>query len=569
MFKKNTKHLEPGLFGIFNSLPETMKKKALRSEEYHFYHLIFRHIDEEIFSVLYSDKKSRPNAPINAMVASLILMHRYQWTYEELFKNLQFNLLTKLAIGVDRVEEVPFCPATLFNFQNRLNQYSTKTGRNLLEVVFDRLTDKQKKLVKIKTGIQRTDSFQAASNIRNYTRLQLLVELVIRIYRVLKERDKERFRDRFQAYISKSSEQYIYSIKASDIPHEFDKLAELYFWIYKELYPIYGEEDIFQIFLRVLLEHFTIGKKKLRIKPSERLRSDSLQSPDDLDATYRKKGGKVSKGQVINLVETADPDNRVNLITDIAVYPNNVDDSRILQDRLDRLKEKTPDLEELHFDGAYGSEANDRKLESYGIRPVQTGIRGKREAVTLEIEKVGAQGYEVSCPHQKVAAQKVRKRYKAVFDPAICQGCKDRDHCPVKARKGGWSYSFSEKDYLRKKRHQAILAIPPERRKLRNNIEATVNEFVHRMPKGKLKVRGAFKTAVFAYMVGAAVNFGRIYRYLMSNWDDFSSMFSFVFQKSAHFLRHFLLFNKIRESKGRFFFQATQDGMLEHQISCF
>ena len=93
MFKKNTKHLQPGIFGFFNTLPEQMTKKIEKSEEYTFYKLIFCNIDENIFKDLYSDKKSRPNAPINAMVASLILMNRYNWTYEELFKHISFNVM--------------------------------------------------------------------------------------------------------------------------------------------------------------------------------------------------------------------------------------------------------------------------------------------------------------------------------------------------------------------------------------------------------------------------------------------------------------------------------------------
>jgi len=77
MFKKNTEHIQSDIFGLFNTLPVRMKKKIEKSEEYTFYRLIFCNIKEDVFSVLYSDTKSRPNAPINAMVSSLTLMHRY------------------------------------------------------------------------------------------------------------------------------------------------------------------------------------------------------------------------------------------------------------------------------------------------------------------------------------------------------------------------------------------------------------------------------------------------------------------------------------------------------------
>jgi len=288
-------------------------------------YLIFCNIDENMFKSLYSDKKSRPNAPINTMVASLILMHRYNWTYEELFKQIRFNILTKLSLGLDSLEDIPFCPATLFNFQNRLNKHFIETGENLLERVFDKLTEKQLKVLKIKTNIQRTDSFAAASNIRNYSRLQLLVELVLRIYRVLSEKDKRRFIEQFKPYINKTSGQYIYSLQAQEIPHEIEKIAQLYYWIDQNLKPLYKELDIFKTFERVYAEQFIVSEQKIEIKPAERIPSSSCQSPDDLDATYRNKNGKEIKGQSINIVETASPENSVNLITDVSVNPANKD----------------------------------------------------------------------------------------------------------------------------------------------------------------------------------------------------------------------------------------------------
>ena len=111
--------------------------------------------------------------------------------------NIKFNLLTKTALGLQTLDEVPFSEASLFNFENRLNTYFINNGINLLEKIFDQLTEQQLKELKIKTDIQRTDSFQAASNIRRYSRLQLLVEMLIRIYRVLSEEDKSNLKNSF------------------------------------------------------------------------------------------------------------------------------------------------------------------------------------------------------------------------------------------------------------------------------------------------------------------------------------------------------------------------------------
>lgn len=77
MFRKNNKHSQENLFGIINTLPKRQQQLLLASEEYKFYEIIFCSINEEDFSVLYSETDSRPNAPVNALVSALILMSRY------------------------------------------------------------------------------------------------------------------------------------------------------------------------------------------------------------------------------------------------------------------------------------------------------------------------------------------------------------------------------------------------------------------------------------------------------------------------------------------------------------
>lgn len=83
-----------------------------------------------------------------------------------------------------------------------------------------------------------------------------------------------------------------------------------------------------------------------------------MQSPDYIDATYRKKNNKQFYGQAINIAETCNPDNPIDLLTDISVHANNIDDSNGLNERIESIKEKTPVLNELHTDGAYGSKNN-------------------------------------------------------------------------------------------------------------------------------------------------------------------------------------------------------------------
>lgn len=86
MFRKNEDYKQFSLFGVEQRLSDRQKKLLLGSIEHKFFELIFTKIDEDRFRVLYSDKYSRPNVPVNQLVGALILKHLYDWTYQELFK---------------------------------------------------------------------------------------------------------------------------------------------------------------------------------------------------------------------------------------------------------------------------------------------------------------------------------------------------------------------------------------------------------------------------------------------------------------------------------------------------
>jgi len=545
MFKTNKKHESPSMFGLLEILPSSVQKKALRSKEYAFYKLVFSHIDEDKFSILYSEVKSRPNSPVNILVSAMILMASNKWSYEELFSQIEFNILTKLALGLDSIEEHPFSPATIFNFQNRLQSHFCKTGENLLESVFDSLTDKQLKALKIKTDIQRTDSFAAASNIRNYSRLQLLVEMILRIWRVLDDKDKLKFKEQFSLYTkSKTSGQFIYSLEKGEIPKELKKIGKFYQWIKEQLRDKYDEE-IFNVFDRVYKEHFITKGEQIKLKSNEQMHSCCLQSPDDLEATYRKKTNVQTKGQTVNIVETANPENKLNLKTDVSVKPLNVNDDTIINERIEKLKEKTPDIEELHSDGAYGSSENDKEFLRHEINHIQTAVKGNSKKVEIEISKPSESNNDefiISCPYQRVQSEKTPKRFKASFDLNICSTCSLSSDCSALKMKKHRVYYFTEDNFLLSERLRRLREIPRERRFIRNNVEATIKEFTCRMPNKKLKVRGAYKAMLFAFNAAFGINFGRIYR-MMAEKIKKQTIFSHCFAKYF-----FMLYFRIREA---------------------
>lgn len=513
MFKTNPSHRQTNLFSIETQLDAERLDHLQESFEYHFYHLVFSRIREEDFSVIYKDDNGRPNIPINQAVSMLLLMQRHGWTYEQLLDNAEFNLKTRVALGMFRLEEKAPCEASLFNFQNRLRQHYGTTGENLMERVFDGFTQEQLSTLKIKTEIQRCDSTQIGSNIRQYSRVQLLLEVLQRFYRVLREEDQRQYQERFAGYVERSSGQVLYRMSSAEYSGILERLGQLYGWVITMFRKHYGTTEIWSVVERVYGEHFIAVNERIEVRASETLGSNTLQSPDDVEATYRKKNDEQYRGYVIHVSETALPENTVNLITDVVVKPNNVDDSTILHERIEVMKEKTPEFNELHTDGGYPSEENDKALGEAKITHVPSAIRGRKAKVEMAIEQEEPTGtYVVTCPHQTVGATFGRKKYKAVFAKTGCAGCPLVEQCPTHEREEGRVFYFTEAMYHVSRRRRRREELPPERQHLRANGEATMKAFKRLTRDEKVRTRGLFKTLLFAFTTALMINVGRIVR---------------------------------------------------------
>ncbi|MBN2520949.1 MAG: transposase, partial [Bacteroidales bacterium] len=480
------------------------------------------------FKVLYSNIKSRPNVPVNQLVGSLILKHLFNWTYDELFRNLNFNILTRYAIGIRSLDEDIFSEASIFNFQNKVIEHYVQTGRDLLTEVFDKLTASQLKEFGIKSDIQRGDSFLIGSNIFDYTRLQLLIEVLLRLYRILNKKDKQLYSGVLEKYTKQTAGQYIYRIQKEELPKEIEQLAKIYHDLYTGLEAKYREMYVFEIFKRVYVEHFVIIKNKVNVIPSGELNSAILMSPDDAEATFRHKRDNGSKGYSGHISETANTDNKLNLITDIVVVPNNVDDAKILEERLPEMINKTPELYEYHADGNYGSPSVDEIMENNNIVQIQTAMRGRKAYAKMEIKEGQKGTYWVTCEQgQRVKAEKAikgknAKRHKAIFDYNKCLQCPLKDKCKsrimgVKTNRPKRTWYFSDEKIRLHKRLQNINLIPEERRKLRANVEATVKEVKRGIKNGKVRIRGKERIKFYLSMTSIAVNLTRIHKYLIYN----------------------------------------------------
>ena len=527
MFKANDGHLQMPIFSSIDSLPEKILKRLETSWAVTFYNQVFVRIDESRFAVLYADEPSRPNQAVNVLVGLEILKSGFGWSDEEMYDHFCYDLQVRRALGIRDLGEGHFRLRTMYNFRLRLTNHMQETGENLFEQVFEQITDQQLAAFELKTNKLRMDSTMIASNIREMTRLQLLVEVLQRTHRMLAEReeDQQQYAEAFAPYLKGSSGQYIYHLKAGDVAGHLQRVGELMAQLIDELAADYGDEPTYRVLQRVFQEHFHVDAAALRPKAGEELKASSLQSPDDWEATYRQKRSEKHKGYVANVTETCNPENELQLIVQVQTEPNNTDDAAMLNETLPALKERT-DVDEMHTDGGYNSPDVDQTMRKLGIAQIQTAIRGRKpsaEKLSLddfawELDDDG-RPQAVTCPHgQKAEVTPGRKkdRYRAALEAVSCEGCPFLDSCPTEPLKRTPEHvlRFSQQEVDLALRRQRSAEARASEQNLRSAVEATVRSVKHPFGNGKVPVRGQPRVSMVVLASAAMSNLRRIHRFL-------------------------------------------------------
>ena len=528
MFRKNTKHQQPALISAASELPEKQRKRLENSWAGAFYKEFFSRINEQTFAVLYSEKDSRPNVPVNVLVGLEALKAGFGWSDQELYENYCYSLQVRYALGYDRLGDGDFEIRSLYYFRERLSKYNVEEGVNLLEKAFEQITDAQIVDLKVRTGMQRMDSTQIASNIVSASRLRLLVESVQRVERILNEADRARLSEIFAPYIKDSAGHYTYRVKGKEAQQEhLQKIGQTIYALLRELKSAYAAELAYQILERIFAENFNLLESGPRAKENTEITSSCLQSVDDLEATYRTKGTGHYKGYVANITETCDPENEIQLITKVQVAPNNVDDGQLLAEALPNLKERTA-LETMITDGGYGSEVSDDALQEQEVTLIQTAIRGAQPNAdkfslsdfVIEQNEKGNPNL-LTCPqgHSAPVLAGRTTGWQVRFDPELCSNCPFQldGRCRTQPQKRDPRYllTFTTHEMRAAQRRKNYLAHQDQSHNLRSAVEATVRSVKHPFPAGKLPVRGQFRVTCMAIASAATTNVRRIQRYLI------------------------------------------------------
>lgn len=529
MFRQNKRHLQSALISDIDALPPKQKERLEGSWAGTFYREVFVRLDEKPFAVLYSDEASRPNIPINVLVGLESLKAGFGWSDEEMYENFCFNLQVRYALGYRQLSDGHFELRTMYNFRQRLSTHRQAHGVDLLAQAFAQVTAEQLAAFSLQTTKLRMDSTQIASNIRQYSRLQLLVEVLQRVQRDLSETDQQQYEADFAPYLKGSSGQYTYRVKPEAYAGHLEQVGQLMRRLVTELASTYAAQPGYQMLVRVFNEHFLIEEKEegdnddddgFRPRQGAELSAASLQSPDDPEASYRQKRGEEFTGYVANVTETCHPENPFQLIVAVQTAPNTTDDAAMLAEILPDLKKQTG-VEEMNTDGGYNSAEVDQLMRQYQVEQVQTAIRGRQanpDKLNLadfvwELDPDG-QPLALTAPTgQRIEIEPGRQsqRYIARF------GTPTTPPAPAAATKPAPPpvLYFSQPQLELALRRQRSAQAQAEQSHLRVAIESTIGALKRPFSNDQLPVRGAIRVKMM--MLGSAlmVNLRRIHRYQM------------------------------------------------------
>lgn len=499
MFKK-TKDPQ---FNLFSSPSVLFSGKSLKMYDdknaWHnrFYQEVTSRIDENLFKPLYCGNNGTPNAPVRVLISMMILKEAEGLSDQKLFENCRFNMLTRSAIGLANADDLVPAGSTYYLFRKRIMDYAGAGNENLLDVAFAQVTKNQCMDFEVSGKRIRMDSKLLGSNIAWLSRYELIHETFRLFYGQVKQDGiiGPETTEILNGLLKLEGDKVVYTCSSDEVKTRLQKLVEL---IYSVL-PLFSENKLpsFQTLKRVFNEQFKVGLEKIVVaRNNDEITTGSVQSPHDTDCTYRKKEGNQVKGYSINITESCDDGDALNLIGNVDVRIVSTSEVDFFQDAANKVREVfTCKTEAAHADGAYHSPANQEFCKDENIELYLHAIQGAKGRYQLDVLNDGTLSVLDTSSNELIDKKKVTTKQGVV-------------KWRVKAE-NGYRY-FTQENIDTYQVRKKIAETPIEIVQKRNNVEATIFQLAYHYPNAKSRYRGLIKHQMWADIRCFWVNFVRI-----------------------------------------------------------
>jgi len=494
MFRKTESTPQLDLFTApSNILPRRAQKKYTDEKAWHnqFFKLVTSRIDEESFRPLFeATTMGAPNASVRILVAMSILKEGFGCSDEDLFEKCEFDLLARRALGLEMLDDKLPSLDTYYLFGRRLTEYEQRTGINLMERCFEQVTGEQIKLFKISGSSVRMDSKLIGSNIAQYSRYELIHRTLCKVLRQdgVMTMLNPKLRKGAEVWLGEDSGKTVYRSNKDEMAQ---RLVRIGLYIYAVLKRLKDDAPGYALLHRVFHDQYVVEKGRVELKDKHKVASDSLQSPDDPDATYRDKGGQKVSGYVTNITETIESD-KPSIITSVQTEPVTFADCNFLQDAISNTERVTGHLvENVYADGAYQSPENREFARLHMGMELLTGKLQGGCRYLLDREP--------GTDNLKVTDTETGEVFDAIY---VGENKREGKHWRVNLSHvkptHPWRY-FNENEVRRSELRRKIESLPPEEQHKRNNIEAAMFQYSFHTRNGKTRYRGLFRHRLQAF----------------------------------------------------------------------
>jgi hypothetical protein len=359
----------------------------------------------------------------------------------------------------------------------------------------------------------RMDSKLLGSNIAWCSRYELVHGVVSKVYfqdsKLIEKSLSKKDIETLKSIVETDCKNINYHSTTSEIESKLEKLGFL-------LYKIITKTDCssIDILKKLFDEQFAIVDGEVFPLKKENIKAASIQSPHDPDCHFRTKGEINTKGYSVNVTETCNPDNKINLTTDVAVYPASISDCDVFEPAVETTKSITGQKTvTINTDGAYHSESNQKYCTENDIDHVMSALPGTPSRYDFTLDESGELVVTDTYTDEIIPSQKVKSRkanayskWKFITEKQIYRYVTQKDIDSCSCRK------------IIQNRTKKELNI-------RNNIEATIFQIPRTasyslepcirllFPHDKSRYRGLIKHKMWANTRCIWINFVRILKY--------------------------------------------------------
>ncbi|MDR2590807.1 MAG: transposase [Oscillospiraceae bacterium] len=467
-------------------------------------------IDEDIFRPLFADDFGSPNSSIRVLVSMIILKDAHGLSDSQLHNNCLFHAQFRSALGLHNNDDPIPVPATYYNFRKRIVDWERSGNDNLLERVFKQVTKSQFIYYKVSGKKARMDIKLIGSNIAKLSRYELVHEALRMVYKSSKLKISKLLSKDDLVFLKDLFSQSCFNITYHSSDSEIDtKLQQLGIVIYKILKHFPGKlTEQLQTLQEIFWQQFEVIEDAVSVLPKEKLLPGRVDSPHDPDCRFRKKGKQSLSGYYINVTETCDPDNDLNLITSVIVEPANVPDQDFFQPACEATEEVTNQkIETNSSDGAYYCQDNFNYCVDNEIDHIMSGISSSVSGFDISVNDDGTL-LVVDTLTDEVIPSKIVKTKSVDAEPkwSICVGGKKK--------------YFTQKSVDACQAAKLAATRSKEELNLRNNVEATIFQLGYHYRGNKTRYRGIIKHKLWAFARCIWINFRRIMKYMGSIRPD-------------------------------------------------